>query len=550
MAVYETANTKRVASIAGNDLVQIYQVGTKQERTAFASGLSGGAGVLDIRNFAPVDTVVATGNAGADTAAYIAALNAARASHLAGTPKAVYFPGGVYTLKQAYNQTGNGHTASYIDRPLHIYGDFRRTILLIEPDTFEGDVFPVANTFWVDVNGFNNYGTDSWVGPTTDALGFCLENIKIVGDKTSTTVQNGLVYYDRNFMSVVSNFECQYLHGTALWTGKSGGPTGTIGYLGESWFGNLRFHHCGTATQPAVDLNSYGAGIATNNLRFYDLEIFAAPNVHLAIRNKSTGQRLTSLFFYGLRTEAFLPNFGTEVDALLQIGDASYTTGFPPSEIYIYGFKGNACATGTPTIGFYGPDSTRIPFDIMIEGAITSGAGNGIDIQAGRNICLRFSDIAVSGTDFIVGSSTLVTGFIEYDLIGRPPGYTWDINSTANGSIVFPRKTARSVGNYTSDTPLTAVNETEIVTNIGATALVTYTLPPAVAGMRYEIANEVSSGTRITAATGDFIRLGPNTATASGGHIDTTDLGAKVEIAAVSVTGWHASSVIGNWTAT
>lgn len=85
-------------------------------------------------------------------------------------------------------------------------------------------------------------------------------------------------------------------------------------------------------------------------------------------------------------------------------------------------------------------------------------------------------------------------------------------------------------------------------TNEGATSIVVFTLPTAVAGQRYRFVVTDADGIRITAGAGDTIRR-TTSVTAAAGSIESTAIGSVVELLAVDATQWIAlDGGIGTWT--
>lgn len=83
--------------------------------------------------------------------------------------------------------------------------------------------------------------------------------------------------------------------------------------------------------------------------------------------------------------------------------------------------------------------------------------------------------------------------------------------------------------------------------NTGATALVTRTLPTAVAGNTYTFIITDADGYKIVAAAGDDIRV-IDKITATAGFIRSTAIGSVVTLVAIDSTTWYATSICGVWT--
>ncbi len=85
------------------------------------------------------------------------------------------------------------------------------------------------------------------------------------------------------------------------------------------------------------------------------------------------------------------------------------------------------------------------------------------------------------------------------------------------------------------------------ITNEGAAAKAIFTLPPAVAGLKYRFIVQDADGIRVTANTGDTIR---NAASVSGaaGYIENTTIGSVVDVECLNATQWFVTNLIGTWT--
>jgi hypothetical protein len=96
--------------------------------------------------------------------------------------------------------------------------------------------------------------------------------------------------------------------------------------------------------------------------------------------------------------------------------------------------------------------------------------------------------------------------------------------------------------------PTAALSGT-IYTNEGATALATFNLPTAVAGLEFEFYVADTDAVRVVAAAGDNIRVGASVS-ATAGRIDNAVIGGYVRLVAINATNWVAASTVGTWTVT
>jgi hypothetical protein len=89
----------------------------------------------------------------------------------------------------------------------------------------------------------------------------------------------------------------------------------------------------------------------------------------------------------------------------------------------------------------------------------------------------------------------------------------------------------------------------KLFTNEGTTAVNYHTLPTAAANLEYTFYVQDADGIRITANTGDTIRIAA-TVSSVAGYITSTTIGDSVTLVAINATEWVATSLVGaGWTA-
>lgn len=116
---------------------------------------------------------------------------------------------------------------------------------------------------------------------------------------------------------------------------------------------------------------------------------------------------------------------------------------------------------------------------------------------------------------------------------------------------------SRGLGTYVPVRPSTAVCASplaltddhvgQVLTNAGATARACFNLPAAQAGSNYSWIVVDTDGARVTAATGDTIRVGSAVST-TGGFCEASTDGDSLELIAVDGDRWYARNFIGAWT--
>lgn len=114
------------------------------------------------------------------------------------------------------------------------------------------------------------------------------------------------------------------------------------------------------------------------------------------------------------------------------------------------------------------------------------------------------------------------------------------------GPVLARRSIEASTAGSGAPNVLTNAESNKMLTNEGATAEAYNTLPTAVAGLTYSACVQDADGLRVTADTGDTIRIEAS-ASATAGYINSTTIGSCVELVAINATEWFAVSVTGTW---
>lgn len=119
----------------------------------------------------------------------------------------------------------------------------------------------------------------------------------------------------------------------------------------------------------------------------------------------------------------------------------------------------------------------------------------------------------------------------------------------ANAAILCKRLVEANTAVAASPNVITAHEGRTVFTNEGATAKNYHTLPTAVAGYDEEFIVQDSDGMRITAASGDTIRI-ESSVSAPGGYIESTVVGSTIRLVSINATEWIATAKMGTWTVT
>jgi hypothetical protein len=159
------------------------------------------------------------------------------------------------------------------------------------------------------------------------------------------------------------------------------------------------------------------------------------------------------------------------------------------------------------------------------------GNGTSLNVWSGGNYGITFQTNASPATRLTVENTAVTVGALLY-----------------GSGTIGQRGFLVGILNRTSDAAETDAFSQSVVTNAGATALVTRTLPTAVAGGNFCFYVADADGLKIQAAAGDEIRIGP-TATATAGYIRNSTIGSSVCIVAIDATTWAAMNAPnGTWT--
>jgi len=118
-----------------------------------------------------------------------------------------------------------------------------------------------------------------------------------------------------------------------------------------------------------------------------------------------------------------------------------------------------------------------------------------------------------------------------------------------SNSLQYPVTVEANTAGVGSPNILTADESYKVLTNEGATAMNYHTLPTAVAGLTFTFIVQDADGLRVTANTGDTIRIGTEVSAAAG-YAESTTIGTSLTLVAINATEWVATSHVGSTTLT
>lgn len=172
-----------------------------------------------------------------------------------------------------------------ITAPISISGrGVSNTWIVLDKDLFSGDLISFSNTWFGSdttklYSGSNGVGSDitviGWAGISSRKSGVELSNFSVIGDRTTSQTQNGVMFYDRNDAVRMAGVEVQTIKGIGL--GLSGFPSNPASnaacLMRESVIQNCQTRWCGDTltARPSVVFNCNSktlaqAGGSTTNI--------------------------------------------------------------------------------------------------------------------------------------------------------------------------------------------------------------------------------------------------------------------------------------------
>jgi hypothetical protein len=126
-------------------------------------------------------------------------------------------------------------------------------------------------------------------------------------------------------------------------------------------------------------------------------------------------------------------------------------------------------------------------------------------------------------------------------------GSTTVFSINDGGGVTLMREVEANTAGSGAPNALAATESNSVMTNEGSTAANYHTLPTAAKGLTYTFVVQDADGLRVTANTGDTIRV-IDKVTAAAGYISSTTIGSVVTLVAVNDVEWYAVSIHGTWT--
>lgn len=175
-----------------------------------------------------------------------------------------------------------------------------------------------------------------------------------------------------------------------------------------------------------------------------------------------------------------------------------------------------------------------------IAGSATTGR---LLFESASGQPIRMTAGGIGSWDF-VGNGHLFTVLDNTYDIGAS-GATRPRNVFVGGYISAGRNVVAKTGNY----PVVAADKQNFFTNAGAVGTVVFTLPTAVAGLRFTFYVDAAQTLQVTAGASTTIRIA-GSVSAAAGNITNATIGGCVTLQAISATSWVAESHEGTWVVT
>jgi hypothetical protein len=136
--------------------------------------------------------------------------------------------------------------------PVSVLGDGHAQSVILVDTAFSGDVFS-----WSETGGDEGDGLGASL-PPADRARVEIEGVRIVGNRTTTRLQNAFVFYDRADRVLMQNVDVFYMTGSALHSGVT--QRTSQASMTRSQFYSLRFFNCYFVTSTAAPVASGWSG--------------------------------------------------------------------------------------------------------------------------------------------------------------------------------------------------------------------------------------------------------------------------------------------------
>lgn len=174
-----------------------------------------------------------------------------------------------------------------ITTPIAIIGAGQVQCWLKIDTDLSGDLLSFSNCWYgADVTTAAGGGTDAgstgtsvaWPSVSSRKSGVVLKGFSVVGDRTTTATQNGIIFYNRNDAAIIENLDFHFIKGHALvLSGKASNRAANAAFLmRESAIKNVHVRWCGdrlTGRMPVMlDSQDKGAASSDDNCNYNRVE--------------------------------------------------------------------------------------------------------------------------------------------------------------------------------------------------------------------------------------------------------------------------------------
>ena len=409
-----------------------------------------------------------------------------------GHPVAIYFPGGVYLVRNTPLPVFTGTAGILGD------GEWRSIIRIDAPY--------VGNVFSWDL-AFNNSGefNGNVQGTLSQQAGPEVRSLAVYGDRSAPAQQHAFVFYDRTSNVRMSDLFIDHLRGRALWFGNT--LNAPYAYVRESQFDNISVFNCGDVNTPAVDFEWTTGDESNNELDFNTINIYS-PYGPGFVLSTAAFVRLN-----GLRVEGLEYNGPSIAGDLIQLG--STTNGGIMASSF-HNVQALSSYLGYASLHMLSPAGQNYSYGNYISASLGGSGynpGRGLWIGAGRDNRYDITGIASNDYNIVVDGTTSVGGGNIINYPPWSPALTTLINSGSSSYV-----SAFALGSSTGQLNVGAGN------TVGSGSLITDgtgNINTAATSAVFGTSNQVSAGGSAVFGSGNSNTTGSNQ-TVSGHQITTT----------------------------
>ncbi|MCJ2133984.1 hypothetical protein MKK69_07860 [Methylobacterium sp. J-026] len=268
-----------------------------------------------------------------------------------------------------------------------------------------------------------------------------LSDLTIIGDRSSTKLQNAIMMYDHEDFVTISDIDVQDINGRVFYGG--GKKYGPVSYLRESLITRMRIWNSGSQDAPVFEITSEcseqdcSKEDSSNEVILENINIYGSHGTGMVIRNyqSASGGVLRDISLSHVRIEGTEGNpHSTAADEMV-IGD-------PTTDGRIRNVKCSDCELISPYTGYVslritGRSPVAAPHNVFWQGVIIAGAGGGggVSIDAAQKVELDLRELSSRQVNLSVRGREGVRGPIRITGHGEAKFWSWKIDPTARPFI-------------------------------------------------------------------------------------------------------------------